>query len=108
MTRLPVLACSRPVHTTARVMAPHPPFPEVQASRPDWREEQQPEVTKTRKPDWKFGQGANSKEGADKKHISFGPYDEGRNPGLNYKVCEVFPYSCLRELESYTFCFPSS
>ncbi|KAN0070927.1 hypothetical protein V8E54_011092 [Elaphomyces granulatus] len=65
----------------------HPNFKEVESSRPDWREEAKPSFTKTRKPDWKLGSGAND-DGAslEKNHVEIDPYEEGRSPGLNYKL----------------------
>lgn len=38
---------------------PHPDFKKVEASRPDWDESKKWEYSKTRKPDWKLGDGAN-------------------------------------------------
>lgn len=67
-------------------MSPHPPFEQVQVSRPAWRENETPQVTQTRKPDWKMGQGAADHDQSGKKWISFDPHEEGRNAGLNYKV----------------------
>ncbi|POY71264.1 hypothetical protein BMF94_5576 [Rhodotorula taiwanensis] len=49
----------RSLHTHRTLMAPHPPFPEVQASRPDFDASEQYKVTKIPSPDWKVGTGAN-------------------------------------------------
>ena len=38
---------------------PHGNFKDVEASRPDWREDAKWEFTKTRMPDWKPGMGGN-------------------------------------------------
>lgn len=38
---------------------PHPDFKSVEGSRPDWDENAKWEYSKTRKPDWKLGDGAN-------------------------------------------------
>lgn len=38
---------------------PHPDFKSVEASRPDWNETEEWTYHKTRKPDWKLGDGAN-------------------------------------------------
>lgn len=66
---------------------PHPDFASVQASRPDWEEESQFHFTKTRKPDWKLGDGANDGgECLKKKHVEIDPYEEGRPAVFNYKL----------------------
>jgi flavin reductase (DIM6/NTAB) family NADH-FMN oxidoreductase RutF len=64
---------------------PHGDFSKVQQSRPDWKDESW-RYTKTADPSWSFGQGASDKSGQDKKHIEIDPHEEGRNPGLNYKL----------------------
>ncbi len=65
---------------------PHGDFSKVQASRPDWEEDRQWHFTKTRNPDWKYGDGASDKSGLSKAHVSIDPYAEGRPPVLNYKL----------------------
>ena len=66
---------------------PHPDFSKVQASRPDWEEQSQWHFTKTRKPDWKLGEGANDGgESLKKKHVEIDPYEEGRPAIFNYKL----------------------
>ena len=66
---------------------PHPDFAKVQASRPDWQEERLWNFTKTRKPDWKLGDGANDGgESLKKQHIEIDPYEEGRPASFNYKL----------------------
>ncbi|KAL1963551.1 hypothetical protein VTN77DRAFT_7996 [Rasamsonia byssochlamydoides] len=71
------------------MMSKHPPFKEVEASRPPWRDDVSPTYTRTRKPDWKPGEGANDAAAAaasEKKHVEIDPYAEGRAPVLNYKL----------------------
>ena len=66
---------------------PHPDFVEVQASRPDWREERSWNFTKTRNSEWKLGDGANDGgESLRKQHIEIDPYEEGRPAVFNYKL----------------------
>lgn len=65
----------------------HPPFKEVENSRPPWREDVSPTYTRTRNPDWKPGEGANDGGASlSKKHVEIDPYAEGRAPILNYKL----------------------
>jgi len=66
---------------------PHPDFKAVEASRPDWPEDSKWIFTKTRKPDWNFGQGSNDgEECLRKNHISIDPYEPGRPTPFNYKL----------------------
>ena len=69
-------------------MSHHAPFPEVEASRPDFDTSKKPwTFTKTPSPGWKPGSGANDNgESLTKKHVEIDPYSEGRAPGLNYKL----------------------
>lgn len=58
---------------------PHPDFAKVQASRPDWRQEESWHFTKTANPDWKFGHGASdSGKSLEKRHVEIDPYEDGR------------------------------
>ena len=66
---------------------PHGDFKKIEASRPDWKEDRQWQFTKTRKPDWRLGDGAN--DGGDclkKEHVEIDPYEEGRPAVFNYKL----------------------
>lgn len=66
---------------------PHPDFAQVQASRPDWRDERKWNFTKTKDPSWKYGQGANDGgESLKKNHVEIDPYAEGRPAVYNYKL----------------------
>ena len=66
---------------------PHPDFASVQDSRPDWREERSWNFTKTRKPNWKLGDGPNDGgECLNKEHVEIDPYEEGRPAVYNYKL----------------------
>ena len=76
-------------HDAEKLVArnPHPDFSKVQASRPDWEEKSQWHFTKTRRPDWKLGQGANDGgESLQKKHVEIDPYEQGRPATFNYKL----------------------
>ncbi|GAM83981.1 hypothetical protein ANO11243_019710 [Dothideomycetidae sp. 11243] len=65
---------------------PHEDFDKVQASRPDW-EERSFRYTKIKRPDWKYGSGGNDGGASLKKeHVEIDPYEEGREPRLNYKL----------------------
>ncbi|KAJ9295087.1 hypothetical protein DTO271G3_6257 [Paecilomyces variotii] len=65
----------------------HPDFKAVEASRPPWREDVSPSYTKTRKPDWKPGEGAtDGGESLKKNHVEIDPYAEGRPATFNYKL----------------------
>ena len=66
---------------------PHGDFNAIQASRPDWKEDREWQFTKTRKPDWKLGDGANDGgECLKKGHVEINPYEEGRPAVYNYKL----------------------
>lgn len=66
---------------------PHPDFDKVQGSRRDWSEESTFHFTRTRKPGWKLGDGANDAgESLNKKHVEIDPYEEGRPAVFNYKL----------------------
>ncbi|KAL9615174.1 MAG: hypothetical protein Q9167_000380 [Letrouitia subvulpina] len=66
---------------------PHPAFDKVQASRPDWHSEATWSFTKTKKPDWKLGDGANDGgQSITKQHIQIDPYEAGRPAVFNYKL----------------------
>ena len=71
----------------SRAYAPHPDFEKVQASRPDWHGNSNIHLTKTPKPTWKLGDGANdSGESLTKEHVEINPYAEGRPSVFNYKL----------------------
>lgn len=66
---------------------PHPNFKKLEASRPDWTEDDKWLFTKTRKPDWKLGDGPNDGgECLKKEHVEIDPYAEGRPAVSNYKL----------------------
>ncbi|KAK5021897.1 hypothetical protein LTS07_010638 [Exophiala sideris] len=65
---------------------PHGDFSKVQASRQDWEESSHWHYTKTKNPNWNYGEGANDKSGQSKSHVSIDPYAEGRQPVSNYKL----------------------
>ncbi|KAL6720465.1 hypothetical protein ACLMJK_002388 [Lecanora helva] len=66
---------------------PHPDFSQVEASRPEWNVENEWHFTKTKKPGWKLGEGANDGgEGLKKNHVDIDPYEEGRPAVFNYKL----------------------
>ncbi|KAI4213830.1 MAG: hypothetical protein LQ351_003524 [Letrouitia transgressa] len=66
---------------------PHPDFEKVQASRPDWHSEATWSFTKTKKPDWKLGDGANDGgQSIMKQHVQIDPYEAGRPAVFNYKL----------------------
>jgi hypothetical protein len=66
---------------------PHPDFKLVEGSRPAWRHMDSLNYTKTRRPDWKYGDGANDGGvNLEKKHTEIDPYMEGRQRHLNYKL----------------------
>ena len=58
---------------------PHADFNKVEAARAPWSDLEPWHWTKTKKPDWKFGEGSNDAgECLQKKHIEIDPYAEGR------------------------------
>ena len=66
---------------------PHPDFGKVEASRPDWDSEKEWTFSKTKDPQWKYGQGGNDGgESLKKKHVEIDPYEEGRPAVYNYKL----------------------
>ncbi|KAI9705187.1 MAG: hypothetical protein M1820_005334 [Bogoriella megaspora] len=66
---------------------PHPDFKKVEASRPDWKEYGSWDFTKTKKPEWRLGDGPNDGgECLKKEHVEIDPYEEGRSPVFNYKL----------------------
>jgi len=66
---------------------PHPDFKKVENARPDWRDDAEFSWTKTRRPNWKPGDGANDGgECLKKKHIEIDPYEPGRPATSNYKL----------------------
>ena len=66
---------------------PHPEFSKVEASRNDWREERSWNITKTKRPDWQLGDGANDNgESLKLNHVEIDPYEEGRPAVFNYKL----------------------
>ena len=66
---------------------PHPDFSKVEASRPDWNAESQLHFTKTKRPGWKLGQGANDGgKSLEMEHVEIDPYEEGRPGVFNYKL----------------------
>lgn len=65
---------------------PHPDFKKVEASRPPWSKNAL-ELTQTKKPDWKLGDGANDGgEALKKRHVEIDPYEDGRPATFNYKL----------------------
>jgi len=68
-------------------MSHHPPFPEVEASRPDFDTSKTFKQTKTPAPAWKLGSGGNDNGASlSKNHVEIDPYAEGRESGANYKL----------------------
>ncbi|KAI9802132.1 MAG: hypothetical protein M1833_002053 [Piccolia ochrophora] len=66
---------------------PHPDFKQVEASRPEWRNDHAFNFTQTPNPNWKLGEGGNDGgEGLKKKHVEIDPYEEGRPAVSNYKL----------------------
>jgi len=66
---------------------PHLDFGKVQASRPAWEEHPEWNFTKTRKPGWTLGDGANDGgESLKQDHVEIDPYEEGRPATFNYKL----------------------
>ncbi|KAK5128931.1 hypothetical protein LTR85_000264 [Meristemomyces frigidus] len=66
---------------------PHGNFKDVEASRPDWKEQDTWAFTKTKNPDWKPGQGANDGgECLKHEHVDIDPYQDGRPATFNYKL----------------------
>lgn len=65
---------------------PHGDFGAVQASRPDFDTSRSWNYSKTPNPGWNYGSGASDKSGESKKHIEIDPFEDGREPRLNYKL----------------------
>lgn len=67
---------------------PHGDFKKVEASRPNWDTSRSGfQYTKTKDPEWQFGDGAtDGGESLKKKHIAIDPYEEGRPVVSNYKL----------------------
>lgn len=64
-----------------------PDFEEVQASRPDFRQDAEVTFTKPPHPTWKQGDGANDGgESLKKEHVEIDPHAEGRSVASNYKL----------------------
>lgn len=65
----------------------HPEFKSVEATRPDWHEDSKLTLTKTKNPDWKYGDGASDGgESLRRKHVEIDPYEVGRPSIFNYKL----------------------
>ena len=92
VNRNPVCSASPSLHicyflTDSIQPLQHPDFKKVEASRPDWEEERSFHFTKTKDPNWKFGQGGNDNgESLKKEHVEIDPYEEGRPAIFNYKL----------------------
>jgi hypothetical protein len=66
---------------------PHGNFKEVEASRPAWRPSEKFAFTRTKKPDWKPGEGGNDGgESLKYNHVDIDPYQDGRPATFNYKL----------------------
>lgn len=64
----------------------HPPFKQVEQTRPDYDSTKSWNVTKTVLPEWKQGLGATSSEWKNFKKIAIDPNSETRSPVDNYKL----------------------
>ncbi|PGH28247.1 hypothetical protein AJ80_00138 [Polytolypa hystricis UAMH7299] len=65
----------------------HPPFAEVEASRPDFDHSARVTFTKSPNPTWKRGDGANDNgTSLTKNHVEIDPYENGRPANFNYKL----------------------
>lgn len=65
----------------------HPNFKSVEATRPDWHEDSKFTVTKTKNPEWKYGDGASDGgESLSRKHVEIDPQEEGRPSAFNHKL----------------------
>ncbi|OAA61049.1 FMN-binding split barrel [Niveomyces insectorum RCEF 264] len=78
---------ARTQHEASIKRNPHGDFKAVEAARPDWAEQTAWHYTKTRAPDWQWGQGGND-GGASlaKEHVAIDPQAPGRAPTDNYKL----------------------
>ena len=63
-----------------------PDFKSVESSRPPFDEGTGFSYTKTIKPDWVPGSGANNDDWKNHKTVEIDPYGEGRKPVDNYKL----------------------
>lgn len=65
----------------------HPPLKAVEATRPDWHEGSEFTLTKTKNPEWKYGEGASDGgESLKRNHVEIDPYEEGRPTAFNHKL----------------------
>ena len=64
----------------------HPPFKQVEASRPPFTTSTTFTYTQTPNPTWQFGDGATTPPPSNKKHIPIDPHHSSRTPSLNYKL----------------------
>lgn len=71
---------------TASEMGSHGDFKTIEASRPDFEANESFYHTKTVKPDWKVGDGANDPSWKDHKTVEIDPYGNGRTSFDNYKL----------------------
>lgn len=65
---------------------PHRNFAAVQAARPDYDATSTWTPSKTPRPDWKYGDGANNKDWQNHDSIEIDPDEPGRTSNLNYKL----------------------
>lgn len=69
------------------VRGAHPDFKSVEATRPDWHEDSTFTLTKTKNPEWKYGDGASDGgESLKRKHVEIDPNEEGRPSAYNHKL----------------------
>ena len=67
--------------------SPHPPFKQVEASRPPFNTSTTFTYTQTPNPAWQPGDGANTEQKQQQhKHITIDPHAASRPPQLNYKL----------------------
>jgi flavin reductase (DIM6/NTAB) family NADH-FMN oxidoreductase RutF len=65
---------------------PHPDFSKVEAERPPFDQGSKWRFTRTPKPEWKPGEGANDASNLSLSHREIDPYAEGRPAVHNYKL----------------------
>ncbi|RDW92699.1 flavin reductase family protein [Aspergillus mulundensis] len=65
---------------------PHADFGAVERSRPLFDHDTQLTFTKTPNPNWQAGGGASNEEWKKHQFVTIDPYEEGREPWLNYKL----------------------
>lgn len=59
----------------------------LETTRPDWHEGSKFTLTKTKNPEWKYGEGAgDGGESLKLNHVEIDPYEEGRPTAFNYKL----------------------